>query len=74
MNRHAFLAALGVGVVAVPLAAVAQQTKVARIGVLAKRNFRYRTASSGLRWMPSSLGHRHDFMTSGTLQRLLSLC
>ena len=26
------------------------------------RNFRYRTASSGLRWMPSSLGHRHDFI------------
>jgi putative ABC transport system substrate-binding protein len=35
MNRRAFFAALGVGSVAVPLAAVAQQSKVARIGVLA---------------------------------------
>ncbi len=35
MNRRAFLAALGVGAVAVPLAAGAQQTKVPRIGVLA---------------------------------------
>jgi ABC-type uncharacterized transport system substrate-binding protein len=35
MDRRAFLAALGVGAVAVPLSAGAQQTKLPRVGVLA---------------------------------------